>query len=873
MASQPGNTKLRAALSAAGVKRLTDRELLAQFCEGDQSAFAAIVKRHTGMVLGVCRRVLPIVQDAEDACQVTFLVLARKAKSGRWQNSIANWLYITARRIALTENRAATRRMKRQSPSSPAAVSALDEMTGREAFAALDEELDRLPAIYREPMVLFYLQGLTRNEAATRLGIASTTLKSRLDRGRKKLAEALSKRGIDVGAGLMAIAAISSAQASSQRLFDSILATVGGSPSASVVAIAQGVTVNGFSLTAKLLVLAIAAAVVGFGVASMPIATEQQKPAIERAKQVVTKEYVNSNIKWMGEQPAAKVEEPPKYKPIDPETIAAYEKLGAIYGGFEIDNSGGNYKHLPGKDAAAQHLPGFSFATLPNDMIPKLPPVQVAFGLSFGCLKVTDAGLRELRGLKNLTGLDLGFTQVTDVGLKELKNLKNLTTLNLNFTQVTDEGLKELKDLKNLATLYLMGTKTTGRGLKDFKNLTTLYLFETRVADEGLKELKDLKNLTMLTLNFTQVTNEGIKGIKDLKNLTTLSLSSTRVTDAGLKEIKDLKNLVSLALIGTNITDEGLKELKELKNLSEICLMGTRVTDDGFKELKELENLTNLDLRGTSVTGIGFRELKDLKNLSELWLNDTKVTDAGLMELNDLRSLTKLVLDGTKVTDTGINNLKNLKKLKWLELHGTEVTGGGLHEFEDLTTLYLTGSKMTDEGLKELKDLKNLTKLELDNTKVTDEGVKQLKDLKNLTRLGLDHTNVTNEGLKQLKNLKNLASLSLDHTKVTDEGISQLKDLKNLTSLGLRDTQVTDKGLKELKDIKSLTSLILTGTHVTDEGLKELKDFKNLTWLQLTENITEAGLKDLKTALPKCAIIRGELSINRIVGELPPIFP
>src|SRR5271168_536942 len=81
MARQSGAGALLAAFSAAETKRLTDRELLAQFIEGDETAFAAIVKRHTGIVLGACRRVLPTLQDAEDACQATFLVLARKAKS------------------------------------------------------------------------------------------------------------------------------------------------------------------------------------------------------------------------------------------------------------------------------------------------------------------------------------------------------------------------------------------------------------------------------------------------------------------------------------------------------------------------------------------------------------------------------------------------------------------------------------------------------------------------------------------------------------------------------------------------------------------------------------------------------------------------
>src|SRR5438876_2246003 len=56
---------------------VTDRELLRRYArDNDEAAFASLVTRHTAMVLGVCRRALPTVQDAEDACQATFLVLA-----------------------------------------------------------------------------------------------------------------------------------------------------------------------------------------------------------------------------------------------------------------------------------------------------------------------------------------------------------------------------------------------------------------------------------------------------------------------------------------------------------------------------------------------------------------------------------------------------------------------------------------------------------------------------------------------------------------------------------------------------------------------------------------------------------------------------
>ena len=89
------------AVRATEQPNLSDRDLIRRFAgDGDQAAFAALVRRHGPMVFGVCRRALHNAQDAEDACQATFLVLAQKAKSNRWQPSIANWLYTTARKVA-----------------------------------------------------------------------------------------------------------------------------------------------------------------------------------------------------------------------------------------------------------------------------------------------------------------------------------------------------------------------------------------------------------------------------------------------------------------------------------------------------------------------------------------------------------------------------------------------------------------------------------------------------------------------------------------------------------------------------------------------------------------------------------------------------
>src|SRR5262245_12199668 len=155
----------------------TDRDLLQQFAEsGDQDAFAVLLRRHTGLVLGVCRRALPNAQDAEDACQATFLILARKARRGRWQPSIANWLFTTARRVTGHQRRAAARRAKREGKAAVSeSVQPVDRMTGRELLAVIDEELDKLPSHYREPLLLYYQEELTRGEIAARLGVPAAT--------------------------------------------------------------------------------------------------------------------------------------------------------------------------------------------------------------------------------------------------------------------------------------------------------------------------------------------------------------------------------------------------------------------------------------------------------------------------------------------------------------------------------------------------------------------------------------------------------------------------------------------------------------------------------------------------------------------------
>ncbi len=202
-----GLRHLRGKLAAHCRSEDSDEQLLHAFLSRrDESAFAALVRRHGPMVLHVCRRVLGHQQDAEDAFQAAFLVLAQSAGKLRNKTALASWLHGTAYRTALKAKQAAARRRKHegQAPTRPSLAPA-DELSWREVRTILDEEIVRLPEIYRNVFVLCCLEELSRAEAARRLGVNENTLSSRLAEARKRLQKQLARRGVERTAVLAAI--------------------------------------------------------------------------------------------------------------------------------------------------------------------------------------------------------------------------------------------------------------------------------------------------------------------------------------------------------------------------------------------------------------------------------------------------------------------------------------------------------------------------------------------------------------------------------------------------------------------------------------------------------------------------------------------
>ncbi len=201
-------------LSAASAAGISDAALLQRYIEGrDESAFTELVRRHGPMVRGVCRRVLPSPQDAEDAFQATFLVLMNKAAAIRKRGSLACWLHGVALRVAVRLLRNNQHRHVQPLPPEGVPQPERDEVSWREVKRLVDEELARLPERYRMPLILCYLEGKTREEAAAELGWRLPAFRGRLERGRQRLRLRLERRGLALSAALLATLTAPSAEA------------------------------------------------------------------------------------------------------------------------------------------------------------------------------------------------------------------------------------------------------------------------------------------------------------------------------------------------------------------------------------------------------------------------------------------------------------------------------------------------------------------------------------------------------------------------------------------------------------------------------------------------------------------------------------
>jgi RNA polymerase sigma factor (sigma-70 family) len=189
---------------------LSDGQLLERFTgrngEAAELAFAVLVERHGPMVFRVCRGILRDPHDAQDAFQATFLVLVRRAGSVRNRDSVGSWLHGVALRVAACALSASARRRRHERRAGERSREVLREDERGDLKRAVHEEVGRLPERLRVPIVLCYLEGMTQDEAAARLGWPIGTVRSRLARARDRLRARLARRGLAPAAGALTAA-------------------------------------------------------------------------------------------------------------------------------------------------------------------------------------------------------------------------------------------------------------------------------------------------------------------------------------------------------------------------------------------------------------------------------------------------------------------------------------------------------------------------------------------------------------------------------------------------------------------------------------------------------------------------------------------
>jgi RNA polymerase sigma factor (sigma-70 family) len=269
-------------------EELKDGQLLQRFAEaGEEAAFAALVRRHGPLVLGVCRRVLRDTHAAEDAFQATFLVLLRRARALDRRGSLAGWLHTVAYHVALRARARAARRQRqeRQVAEMADTVSPADPVW-LDLQPVLDEELGRLPETYREAVLLCFVQGKTHAEAARLLGWPVGTVKGRLARARELLRRRLGRRGISLSAGALALVLAEKAPAvvPATLLHATVSGAAAGLTSSAALSLAEGVLKTMFVSKLKIATaLLIVAGLLALGTG--PLADPAQPPS---EKQTVT---------------------------------------------------------------------------------------------------------------------------------------------------------------------------------------------------------------------------------------------------------------------------------------------------------------------------------------------------------------------------------------------------------------------------------------------------------------------------------------------------------------------------------------------------------------------------------------------------------
>ncbi|MGL6072852.1 MAG: sigma-70 family RNA polymerase sigma factor [Fimbriiglobus sp.] len=269
----------------------SDHDLLLSYRkQHDPEAFRKLVTRYAVLVENACRQVLRDPADIEDTFQATFLVLWKKSHTLDGTKPIGAWLFGVAHRLAVRCKVDRARRQSRESESArQRAETEAPNPSWIEVSDFLHRELDSLADKYRQPLLLCAVQGLTRDEAATELGVSLEAIRWRLEKGRELLQQRLTKRGLTLSAGWFTLfmAGSQATDVPSLALITSTLGSLHGPVSSSVASLVQGAFPM-FKVQSVIASVVLSLTLLGTGLGFLS-ATPQEKPTPKPEKPIAEK--------------------------------------------------------------------------------------------------------------------------------------------------------------------------------------------------------------------------------------------------------------------------------------------------------------------------------------------------------------------------------------------------------------------------------------------------------------------------------------------------------------------------------------------------------------------------------------------------------